>query len=317
MAIFRRISGILAAALLALASTAALAQEKRIALSFDDIPRQAGGLLSRDERSKRLISALKDGQVEQAVFFLNPGVISAPDRANSAAQIAEYTGAGHVIANHSNNHLGLSEISAEQYLAEIDAAELWLKGRPGYRPWFRFPYLYEGGRDMAKRDAIRAGLAERGLHNGYVTADGSDWWLEDKVAKAIASGQELDMEQLRRLYLRMHISNAETQDVLARLVLGRSPAHVLLLHETDVTALFLPDLIAELRRHGWTIISADEAYTDALKDAFPDTPNARGDLISALAVESKTPWPVWPFDLHIGIAEPIFNERVVKKQAAQ
>ena len=40
----------------------------------------------------------------------------------------------------------------------VDAAELWLKGRPGYRPWFRYPFLDEGGRDKAKRDAVREGL---------------------------------------------------------------------------------------------------------------------------------------------------------------
>ena len=37
------------------------------------------------------------------------------------------------------------------------------------RSWFRFPYLDEGAGDKEKRDAVRAGLAERGLVNGYVT----------------------------------------------------------------------------------------------------------------------------------------------------
>jgi peptidoglycan-N-acetylglucosamine deacetylase len=300
------------AALMLLANAPANA-EKRIALSFDDIPRQRGSFFSPDERTKKLIAALKQAKVKQAAFFLNPGRLAMPDGQGGEARINAYVAAGHVIANHSFSHPGLGDTNAETYLADIDKAVTWLSGRAGYRPWFRFPYLHEGGADKVKRDAVRAGLAVRGLRNGYVTADGSDWFLDDLVNKAKNDGKELDMEQLRRLYIRMHVSNAEAQDDLARQTLSRSPAHVMLMHETDIAALFLPDLVAELRRHGWNIITADQAYLDPLNRAFPDTPNARGDLISALAVERKMKWPLWPIPIYSGLAEQIFNERVIKK----
>jgi peptidoglycan-N-acetylglucosamine deacetylase len=287
--------------------------DKRIALTFDDIPRHQGSFFTPDERAQRLIAALRSARVKQAAFFLNPGKLSEPQGQGGAARIAAYVAAGHVIANHTHSHKGMELLTAEEFLTDVDAAEVWLKDRPGRRPWMRFPYLHEGGTDLAKRDAVRAGLAARGLRNGYVTADGSDWFLDDLVNKARAEGKELDMEQLRRLYIRMHVSGAEAQDELARAALGRSPAHVMLMHETDLAALFLPDLVAELRRHGWRIISADEAYRDRLKDAHPDVANARGDLISALAVEKKVQWPIWPIWIHPGIAEPIFNQRVIKK----
>ncbi len=288
---------------------------KRIALTFDDIPRVQGSFFTPDERTKRLIASLKAARVRQAAFFLNPGSLTKDFGLGGEARISAYVAAGHVLGNHTNTHVGLSSSSVETYLAEVDAAEAWLKGRPGYRPWFRFPYLDEGATDKAKRDALRAGLAARGLRNGYVTADGSDWFLDDLVNKAKAEGKELDLGQLRRLFVRMHVSGAEAADDLAQHTLGRSPAHVMLMHETDITAMFLPDMVAELKRHGWTIITADEAYRDRLKDAFPDTPNARGDLISKIAVEKKLEWPIWPIAIHPGIAEPIFNQRVVKKAA--
>jgi peptidoglycan/xylan/chitin deacetylase (PgdA/CDA1 family) len=291
--------------------------QKRIALTFDDIPRQRGAFFSPDERTAKLIAALKLAKVKQAAFFLNPGRLATPDGQGGEARINAYVTAGHVIANHSYSHPGLGETDAGTYLADIDKAAVWLKGRPGYRPWFRFPYLHEGGTDKAKRDSVRAGLGSRGLRNGYVTADGSDWFLDDLVNSAKSSGKELDMEQLRRLYVRMHVSSAEAQDDLARQTLSRSPAHVMLMHETDLAALFLPDLVAELRRLGWRIITADEAYRDRLSSAFPDTPNARGDLISAIAVESKAKWPIWPMPIYSGLAEQIFNQRVIKKDASK
>jgi peptidoglycan-N-acetylglucosamine deacetylase len=287
--------------------------QKRIALTFDDIPRDRGAFLTPDERTTKLIAALKQAKVKQAAFFLNPGNLAKPDGQGGEARINAYVAAGHVIANHSYTHPHLNMSDANAYLADIDAAAVWLKDREGYRPWFRFPYLDEGGKDKVKRDAIRTGLKVRGLRNGYVTADGSDWFLDDLVNKAKKDGNELDMEQLRRLYVRMHVSNAEAQDDLARQTLSRSPAHVMLMHETDLAALFLPDLVVELRRHGWQIITADEAYRDPLNRAFPDTPNAHGDLISAIAVEKKVKWPLWPIPIYSDLAEQIFNQRVIKK----
>ncbi|MFM7377342.1 MAG: polysaccharide deacetylase family protein, partial [Erythrobacter sp.] len=165
------------AALLALAAPLA-AQEKRIALTFDDVPRGAGAFFTPEERSTRLIAALREAGVKQAAFFVTTSGLDTPDGASGEARIAAYVAAGHVIANHSHSHEHLDQISAEAYLADLDRAAAWLKGRPGYRPWFRYPFLDEGGRDAAKRDVVRAGLAARGLRNGYVTADGSDWHLE-------------------------------------------------------------------------------------------------------------------------------------------
>jgi peptidoglycan-N-acetylglucosamine deacetylase len=311
-----RLPHVLLLCLSLLAASAAHA-DKRIALTFDDIPRHKGAFFTPDERAKRIIDALRQAKVRQAAFFVNPGNLSKPDGQGGEARIAAYVAAGHVIANHTFSHKGMELSSAEQFLADVDAAEVWLKDRPGHRAWMRFPYLNEGGADKAKRDAVRAGLAARGLRNGYVTADGSDWFLDDLVIKAKADGKEIDMEQLRRLYVSMHLSSAETQENLARRTIGRSPAHVMLMHETDLAALFLTDLVAELRRLGWRIIPADEAYRDDLKNAFPDVPNARGDLISAMAVEKNVQWPIWPIWIHPGIADPIFNQRVIKKASQQ
>jgi peptidoglycan-N-acetylglucosamine deacetylase len=160
---------------------------------------------------------------------------------------------------------------------------------------------------------LRAALAARGLRNGYVTADGSDWFLDDLVNKAKAAGKVVDMVQLKRLYIQMHVSGAEYADTLAREALGRSPAHVMLMHETDIAALFLPDMVAELRRQGWTVITADEAYRDRLSSAQPDVPVARGDLISAMAREKRVLQPVWPLLITNGLAEHMFNNRVVRE----
>lgn len=302
------------AALLLGASAQAQPQDKRIALTFDDIPRQAGAFFTPEERTERLIAALREAQVEQAAFFVNPGRLETPDGAHGETHVAAYVAAGHVIANHSHSHKHLSKSTAEEYLADIDRAERWLAGREGYRPWFRFPYLDEGADDKAKRDAVRIGLAARGLRNGYVTADGSDWHLEALTVEAKKAGREMDMKALRRLYLQSQLSGVAYHHALACRTLGRSPAHVLLLHETDLAALFLVDLVAELRRDGWTIITADEAFADPeLRDAMPDVPYSWGTLTGAMAWEKDIDPPLSPIWMGTSMVSWLFETRVVKQ----
>jgi peptidoglycan/xylan/chitin deacetylase (PgdA/CDA1 family) len=296
----------------ACATTAAPdAATKRIALTFDDIPRSPGAFFTPDERTRRLIAGLRAARVRQAAFFVNPGSLAQPHGQGGERRIADYVRAGHVLANHSFSHPALTAVTAEAYLADIDRAEEWLRGRPGRRPWFRFPYLNEGRRDLAKRDAVRAGLAARGLQNGYVTVDASDWNMEQLTIDAVRAGKTLDRDALRALYIESHVEAAEFYDGLARRTMNRSPAHVLLLHETDLAALWIADLVSALRSRGWEIVTADQAFADPLRTVMPDVPVAQGTLIEAIAWQKGLPAPRWYERNNLTIANRIFSEQVL------
>jgi peptidoglycan-N-acetylglucosamine deacetylase len=273
-------------------STPAHAQ-KRIALTFDDVPRDAGAFFSPEQRTTKLIAALKQARVKQVAFFVNPGNLAKPDGQGGDRRIAAYVAAGHVIANHSFSHPSLSKLTPEAYLADLDMATDWLKGRKGYRPWFRFPFLNEGRSDKAKRDAIRVGLAARGLRNGYVTVDASDWNMETLTIAATKAGKPINMAALRDYYVTLHVEAADFYDGLARQTIGRSPAHVILLHETDMAAMFIGDLVAALRKDGWEIIAADKAYRDPIGKVVYDTPSAQGTLTEMMAWQKGLPEPRW------------------------
>jgi peptidoglycan/xylan/chitin deacetylase (PgdA/CDA1 family) len=293
-------------------SAPAVAQ-KRIALSFDDVPRGRGAFLAPDQRTARLITGLKAAGVRQAVFFVTPGNLAEPDGAGGERRIARYAAAGHVLANHSFAHRHLNAIPAADYLADIDRAERWLRGRPGHRPWFRFPFLDEGQGDKAKRDAVRAGLKARGLANGYVTVDGSDWNLETLTVEAATAGRKIDRKALRDLYVETMVEASEFYDRLAVKTTGRSPVHMLLLHETDLAALYIRDLVAGLRKRGWTIVSADEAYADpiAALAMTVDVPSAQGTLTEAIAWAAGEPAPRWYERNNTELQGRLFRERVL------
>lgn len=302
---------ILALFALALAVQPAAAQEKRIALSFDDVPRSPGGFMTPDQRTIALIAGLAEAGVEQAAFFVTTGNLDTEFGKGGEARIRAYAAAGHAIGNHSHSHLWYHQTEIADYIADLDRAEAWLADIPGKRPWYRFPYLDEG-RDIERRDALRAALAERGLRNGYVTVDNFDWAVDDLARKAVESGTEIDLEALGALYVETIVDTADFNDRIARETLGRSPAHVLLLHETDLAGLFIVDLVAGLRAHGWTIVTADEAYSDPIAALEPDTLYLGGGRVAALAnVAGRDPETLVHERTDEAELARLFEERVV------
>ncbi|MBL7395787.1 polysaccharide deacetylase, partial [Escherichia coli] len=153
--------------------------------------------------------------------------------------------------------------------------------------------------------------AARGMMNGYATIDGSDWNLEGQAIAARKAGKAIDMEALRDLYVETHVQSADFGDDLARRALGRSPAHILLLHETDMAGLFLGDLIDALRKDGWEIIGADEAYADPMHRERPDVAWTAGTMIEQIAWEKKLAKPRWYERNDVRIANALFADRVL------
>jgi peptidoglycan-N-acetylglucosamine deacetylase len=322
MGMFGKMAAVLVAFMLAGCASvppqadAAPTNVRRIALTFDDAPRILGPWLSAEERTSRLIASLRSVRAPQAAFFVNPGNLEQPFGAGGEARLSRYVAAGHVLANHSQNHRSLTQLDAEAYLAEIDRAEAWLRGRPGYRPWFRFPYLNEGQRDLARRDAVFAGLAARGIRHGYVTVDASDWQMEQMAIDAVQRGDAIDRDALRDLYVGNHVAAARVYDRVMVQAIGRSPVHVMLLHETDMAAYYVDDLIRALRADGWQIVSADAAFADPLGElAPPRVAVGQGLLTHQLASTSGVPRPFHYDGIEPGVLTAAFNERVLHRPA--
>ncbi|MGB0513329.1 MAG: polysaccharide deacetylase family protein [Wenzhouxiangellaceae bacterium] len=267
--------------------------QKRIALTYDDAPRADGRVFSGDERAEVLIQALRSVRAGPVAFFVTTRGF---DRAGGKDRILRYADAGHDIANHTHSHPWAHEITADEFLAEIDRAEAELSSLPNRKPWFRFPFLDEG-RDAEKTGTIAGGLAARGLANGYVTVDNYDWHVDLRLQQALRDGKAVDYQKLGRFYVRMMIYAAEYYDGIAVQTLGDSPVHVLLLHENDLAALYADDLVRGFRAAGWEIVSPDTAYDNPLP--APNSLNTGQGRVVGLAADAgragHTMWS-WAID---------------------
>ena len=253
---------------------------QEIALTFDDAPRSDGGLYTGLKRSEIFIKKLQQYNVPQVAFFAKSGNIDAVGE----LRLKMYGQAGHIIANHSHTHPHIHEVGVEKFIDDIKEAHQALKQFPGFRPWFRFPFLDEG-KDENTRDQIRSALDGMGYINGYVTVDNYDWYLEFMYQQALKENKKINYDLLKELYIEHLWESIQFYQNIALKTLGRSPKHVLLLHENDLAALFLDDLISFLRGEGWLIISPEEAYKDPISQHIPKVLMNNQGRVAAIARE--------------------------------
>jgi peptidoglycan-N-acetylglucosamine deacetylase len=265
---------------LLLAAVPFMTEAQEIALTFDDAPTGNGPLYSGMQRGEKLVTHLKNKNVDQAAFFVITGNISEP----GIERLRKYAAAGYFLANHTHSHRRIDAMGASNYILDLEKADSILSPMKGFKPWFRYPFLDEGKTEPA-RDSVRNALTKRHLVNGYVTVDNYDWYINSLLKDAVANHRKIDTTALRSLYIGHIWKSIEFYDSVSRKTLGRSVRHVLLLHENDLAARFLGDLIDHIRSKGWKIISPELAYQDPIASHIPDVLFNGQGRIAAIARE--------------------------------
>lgn len=287
--------------------TSVHSEAKQIALSFDDSPRAANGYLSGPDRAQMLVSALDKHKVEQVAFFS----VSKGLDTEGMQRLMTFSRAGHIIANHTHTHPDVNKTSLQSYLQNIDTAHQALSVFPTFRKWFRFPYLREGA-DRVTRDGIRDYLAQQGYLNAYITLNNYDWYLENLFQKAIKSDVVINMAAMEQFYVDIMMESIVYYDELANRLLKRSPKHVLLLHETDLSALFIGALVEELRRQNWEIIPIEEAYIDEISQFKLAKPlRFNPGRIGEIAIDGGQTKRLWHSSLEESYLDEQFQQRVL------
>ena len=152
---------------------------REISLTFDDAPTPDSVLMDGTERTKKLISALKQVNVPDALFFVKADYINP----QTAERLQQYTDAGFHLASHSFTHQSANQSGANAYAIDIYKAHLALKPFNNVLNFHRFPYLHYG-KDLADINQLQNLLAELGYKDGYVTVDNFDWYISALITKA-------------------------------------------------------------------------------------------------------------------------------------
>lgn len=241
------------------------AHSQEIAITIDDVPRPDSRLFSGEERTQKIITSLKKANVPDVLLFVTTNNI----QEKSKKRVEAYVEAGFQLGNHSHSHFSAHRKDIETYLSDIMVARNKLKNFENVAPFYRYPYLHEGN-DRNTRDRIRQHLQSIGYRNGYVTVDNYDWYMDRLLQKALSNDKQVNYDALKKAYVTILWEAILFYDEIAHKALGRSPKHVLLLHENDMAALFIGDLIGHIRAQGWQVVSPQEAYEDPIAFTIPD-----------------------------------------------
>jgi peptidoglycan/xylan/chitin deacetylase (PgdA/CDA1 family) len=262
----------------------AAADSQSIALTFDDGPTMSDRTgLGPAERNAAILRHLADAHLKSILFVTRTD--QDPQR---NALIREWGVEGHRIGNHTATHPDLDEVTLSSFEEDFLRCDAALSSLPGFTRRFRFPYLKEGN-TVAKREGFRAFLDSRNYEAGPVSVDASDWYYSQRLAAKLDKHPEADTRPYRDAYLRHLYDRALYYDGLSHRVLGRSVAHVLLLHHNLINALFLADVIRMFEEKGWTLIDSDQAFQDPVYRLRPDTLPAGESILWALAKQFGIP----------------------------
>lgn len=133
--------------------------DPEVLLTFDDGP--------NPQTTPKVLDTLKAHHLH-AVFFL-VGDRLAPDNAASRALVERMLREGHIVANHTVDHIQLCAVKDDRIAAEIDDAARTITGIAGMPvPWFRTPY-------GAYCKRVEAALDERRLTHFYWDIDSQEW----------------------------------------------------------------------------------------------------------------------------------------------
>jgi peptidoglycan-N-acetylglucosamine deacetylase len=257
-------------------------QRPQLALTMDDPKLKLDMNLRWPDANSRILKALDGRGVKAALFVCGMRV----DESEGSKLLSAWDQAGHMICNHTYSHQNYcGPISYADFAVDFLKNEKIIAPYHNRTPLFRYPFLKEG--DTAeKRDRFRALLKESGYRVGHVTIDGSDWYVNERLADRFAKQPKVSIQPYRDYLIAHFLDRASFYRQLAIDVLGRDMRHTLLVHYNTLNALVLPEVMSAFESAGWQWIDASLAFQDEAFRLQPKTLPAGESLVWALAAET-------------------------------
>jgi len=231
---------------------------KTLSISIDDASLPNGFYFSIDERVNKILKALEVTQTNEAIIYAITKTLQSKDALN---RLKKYKKSGHLIGNHTHSHLYASKVNPEAYIEDITKAHEYLKENNLLSLYFRYPYLDRGEKHY-KSKKIREYLKSINYKDAYVTIATKDWLINSLFQKELANFNTIDIYKLKDLYIKSIMADIQHAHQYSLNVFKKEIHHTLLLHENDITALFLEDLILKIKSKGWRIHKASDSYAD-------------------------------------------------------
>lgn len=246
-----------------LLALAAGAQQRRVAITFDDLPRGGDTASGRDLESIRamtvkLTDALRGVPV---IAFVNAGRVPELGDAGLQSILKIWLDRGADLGNHTYSHPNINQVSLQEYTGDLLRGEPAITAALGHKPvYFRHPFLFKG-KDAATKRGLAEFLAQHSYIEAPVTFDNDDYVLARVYASALTEDPKL-ADRVKQAYVPYMESIFAFFEARSKEVTGHEIAQILLLHANRLNADSMPELLAMMRRRGYQFVTLQTALQD-------------------------------------------------------
>jgi len=277
--------------LLCLISLFANAQQRSVALTFDDLPLASAGISDKSTPAqvqsearavnRAILHALRLHHAPAIAFVNEKKVIRDDHIKQNRAILAEWIKQGHELGNHTYSHADLSALTVESFEKEI------IDGEPSVRTlmasagktlrFFRFPFNHTG-ETAEKHDAIAVFLRQRGYEVATCTVENSDWVFARAYHLMLDRHDSQSVARLRTDYLEYTQQEIEYYDKLNKQIFGHEIPQVMLLHANRLNADMLEQVLRIFEKLNYKFVSLQQAQADPAYRTADTFLNAAGPM---------------------------------------
>ncbi|MEW6129695.1 MAG: polysaccharide deacetylase family protein [Acidobacteriota bacterium] len=245
---------------------------REIAITIDDLPGvlvppvdERKALQRLQKMNKQMLDAMVAHRI-QATGFVNEQRLHKTGEVDARIDILRsWLGSGMTLGNHTFAHLDFNKMSEPEFEDEVIRGEVitrqLIKERGQHNFYIRFPFNHDGN-TKDKKDAMNAFLKARGYTPAPFTIEHSDYLFNEVYARAKQRGDEQLAKQIRADYLSFLDTAFAYIEKRSREVLGYEPKQIFLIHVNQINAECLPEMLARIKKRGYSFISLDEAMKD-------------------------------------------------------
>ena len=251
----------------------ALGQSKMVAITFDDLPFEWYDSTHKLQPTDAKQAALVNQKILAGLArheapvtgFVNQLKVEQLGTEQGTAMLKPRTSGSLELGNHLYAHKDANELSVEQIEDEIVRGEATIgplmKAAGKKVEFLRFPYNHTGD-TKEKHDAVAAFIAKRGYRLAPCTIDNSDWEFYWAYRRMLVKHDDASIAKLRAEYLAYTSAEIDYYAALNKQVLGYEPPEIMLLHDNQLNADMIDDVLVIFEKKGYTFVSLAAAESD-------------------------------------------------------